>query len=444
MENNLKESKYDKISYLSSCYTKPSIALYTIITGNYDNQVQYENPTKILSFVHDAYFVSENEEQLRTAKSKGWIPLRVKKTSTPKEYQRSLKILQNFHPDLSILNKYDVIIYHDGNNTIDNKKSLIKCIEMLNDYDMVCFDHPHRTKCLNEIDELVLRRLTTSKKANITKNIYNKSNFLDDVGLTETRVLIRKNNKCIENFVHDWYMFMKENDIWRDQMFFDFCRWKNEIRCLKLPNSQFPFRCNALHMDPNGIRSINYYKKDEINQNIQLDINVINDIVHEIRENEKCKVLVFGLGYDSQLWYNECKNTIFIEHDEKWIHLNSSIPKENIVHYAYNGINVRNSLENFDNIMFLESFILPNQLVNKKFDIILIDGPPGYNLDTPGRLLPLYWSFKYFGIKRKTKIYVADIKRSLEQNTVKYYYEYLHNAQFELFNQRDGCVKIYY
>ena len=48
-----------------------------------------------------------------------------------------------------------------------------------------------------------------------------------------------------------------------------------------------------------------------------------------------------------------------------------------------------------------------------RWDIILIDGPAGYEPDKPGRSLPIYWAHKYSD--PHTHIFVDDYERPLER-----------------------------
>ena len=113
---------------------------------------------------------------------------------------------------------------------------------------------------------------------------------------------------------------------------------------------------------------------DTIDKRIQLDIKVINDIVHEVRNKPNLKMLVFGLGYDSKLWFKELgKNVYFVEHDKKYVNLNNTIPQKNIIEYGYRNINVYDSLKRVQNTSYIESYKMPTELAKVgPFDIILI------------------------------------------------------------------------
>ena len=73
------------------------------------------------------------------------------------------------------------------------------------------------------------------------------------------------------------------------------------------------------------------------------------------------------------------------------------------------------------------------------FDIILIDGPEGWNYNTPGRLIPCFWSTLLS--KPSTVIYVDDSSRPLENYCIN---KYFNNKTKDIFNNRGKCTKIIY
>lgn len=185
---------------------------------------------------------------------------------------------------------------------------------------------------------------------------------------------------------------------------------------------------------------MDYFNK-YYNKNIQIDKNVINDIL--INSQNK-KMLVFGLGYDTPLWYNATnKNTYFIEHNEEYIKLNSDINKNNIIFYPYNDISVKKSihlLNNNTSDSFLNKIDIPNELLElAPFDIIIVDGPTGFNDNCPGRMIPLYWTKKYLSNKN-TIIYVDDCNRLLEKKCINHFF--VNNKKY-YFKERNGCMKIF-
>jgi hypothetical protein len=174
-----------------------------------------------------------------------------------------------------------------------------------------------------------------------------------------------------------------------------------------------------------------------IHPNIQLSKDVIHDILGINCENKK--MLVFGLGYDSELWYNFAnQNVFFIEHNKEYINLNKNIPSKNIAFYSYSGISVKKSYHLTKEQ--IDAFKLPQSIIeNAPYDIILIDGPNGSDIRCPGRLLPIFWSKKYLS-KQGTIIYVDDVNRDLEKKCVNKYFA---NNKKTYFSDRLGTMKIY-
>jgi hypothetical protein len=172
------------------------------------------------------------------------------------------------------------------------------------------------------------------------------------------------------------------------------------------------------------------------NKNIQIDKNVIEDIFKNITPTTK--ILVFGLGYDSKMWYEgNNKNTFFVEDKNEYIELNKQdIPIDNIIKYNYK-TTCEISPKLSDNQ--IKSFTIPEKIKQlAPFDIIIIDGPEGYSRDRPGRLIPCYWSTLLS--KPESLIYVDDSSRILESYCVK---KFFNNKIKTIFPKRYGCTKIY-
>jgi hypothetical protein len=185
---------------------------------------------------------------------------------------------------------------------------------------------------------------------------------------------------------------------------------------------------------------MDYFNK-YYNKKIQLATYVINDVL-SICDGKK--MLVFGLGYDSPLWYNASnKNTYFIEHNEEYIKLNPDIDENNIIFYEYNDISVSKSIDLLKNNAendFLSRINIPDKLLElAPFDIIIVDGPTGYNDNCPGRMIPLYWSQKYLS-NENTIIYVDDCNRALEKECVNRFFIDKNKSYFK---ENGRCVKLF-
>ena len=172
------------------------------------------------------------------------------------------------------------------------------------------------------------------------------------------------------------------------------------------------------------------------NSNIQIHKHVIEDVFANINLNSK--MLVFGLGYDSKMWYEgNHKNTFFVENNDKYIQLNiNDIPIDNIIKYDYK-ITCSSSFTLTDDE--IKNFKIPEKIVNEApFDIIIIDGPEGFSQEKPGRLIPCYWSTMLS--KKGSVIYIDDANRKLEDFCIQKYFK---NFPKKEFIERDKCVKIY-
>lgn len=150
---------------------------------------------------------------------------------------------------------------------------------------------------------------------------------------------------------------------------------------------------------------------------ILLGKKIIDDIVDEMYNKNK-SVLIFGLGYDSNLYYhaNNGKNIWFVESNDEYINLCKEIDRKCVIKHDYNGITVKSSFNlTMDQI---EKYPVPYQLIkNAPYDIILIDAPVGSHDGAPGRLLPVFWTSEFLA-HTGSLVYIDDTDRPLEKYCV--------------------------
>ena len=206
---------------------RDNVCIYTINTGGYEGSEIYLNP----NLGYDCLYYTDNFVNVYNCIKKGIIPFYVDTSNKEaKLVQRTIKT--NVHQYLPAI--YDKSIYIDGNisikNTNDTKNNL-KYLLKLNK-DIICFSHPDRSSVLLECGEIIEQGL--EKRENINKVIknFNIHKFTDNVGLTETNVLIRNHKKLI-NFNNDWKLHIEMCR--RDQVSFDFLLYKHKINYLRLP-----------------------------------------------------------------------------------------------------------------------------------------------------------------------------------------------------------------
>jgi len=124
-----------------------------------------------------------------------------------------------------------------------------------------------------------------------------------------------------------------------------------------------------------------------------------------------CKLLVFGSGYDSALWHALNKNglTIFLESQARWkeIVLRDN-PHLNI--HLYEPVPI--TIDDYAKKPELLLTPPPEVMLLHKWDVILVDGPPGHSPDSPGRALTVKWASAVRS--HSTHVFVHDYDRPLE------------------------------
>lgn len=129
----------------------------------------------------------------------------------------------------------------------------------------------------------------------------------------------------------------------------------------------------------------------------------------------KCNLLVFGLGNDSPLWaaINKNGHTLFLENIPEWISKTKAVsPELNIAQVSYGDVTVARAKK--DPISIIERAQVPQLLLERKWDVIIVDGPMGYAPELPGRAIPICWTKKL--ASPATHIFIDDYDRDLESS----------------------------
>ncbi|MFI5205715.1 MAG: TIGR01627 domain-containing protein, partial [Candidatus Paceibacterales bacterium] len=142
----------------------------------------------------------------------------------------------------------------------------------------------------------------------------------------------------------------------------------------------------------------------------------------------QCKFLIFGMGNDSPLWASLNKNgrTVFLENDNDWfVKLKKIFPclEAYLVQYLTKMSDWK-VLMGQPEKLYMD---LPKGVKNEKWDVILVDGPPGYEgyreiygVEAPGRMSSIYMASKL--ISPKGDIFVHDCDREIESEYCDKYY----------------------
>lgn len=120
-------------------------------------------------------------------------------------------------------------------------------------------------------------------------------------------------------------------------------------------------------------------------------------LARELYSNRPCSLLSIGGGHDSELWF-ECaqKNVAYVESNPRYL----PILPANPVHYEF-----KSRVGQWLRVP------QPPPIINKKWDYVIVDGPPGFNRDTPGRQIPVAWAAR-LALKA---VFVHDYDRSWER-----------------------------
>jgi len=149
---------------------------------------------------------------------------------------------------------------------------------------------------------------------------------------------------------------------------------------------------------------------------IQLKVPELLRIVNAIRNYEDCRLLVFGMGYDSPFWsrINSHGSTLFLEDYEPWfdkISLKYPDLEAYLVSYPCNMTQWQEVIDQPDRLTIL----LPEKFENAKFDVILVDGPRGHRVteDQPGRMSSIFMASRLVG--PNGYVFVHDAEREVER-----------------------------
>jgi len=154
-------------------------------------------------------------------------------------------------------------------------------------------------------------------------------------------------------------------------------------------------------------------------------------ISEELSKVSPCNLLVFGLGEDSYLWdnINKSGSTIFLEDSKEWI---DTVNDGSLVieHIQYS-----TSVDKHKEIGFDEQKLrltLPESVLNKKYDFIIVDAPLGHQpprpFKGPGRMSSIFMASQL--LKNGGIVVVDDMGREVEKT---YAYHYFGEKNLKMF-----------
>lgn len=215
--NNYKKNE-NFLTYNENIVTQSKIAVYTCITGGYDNPLEpIYCPENI-----DFYIITDMEIN---PKSK-WKKIDINTIEEIINFDNTRKARYvKTHPH-SFFQDYEFSIWIDSNFRV--VADLSKFIKYIGDGVPFASNwHPDRNSIYTELEACILRKKDDSKILKKQVEFYKSLGMPDDFGLIETNMIVRKHNdeKCI-NLMESWW---EEIRTWskRDQLSLPFVIWQH-------------------------------------------------------------------------------------------------------------------------------------------------------------------------------------------------------------------------
>lgn len=259
--------------------------IYTCITGNYDTLIEPEKLSEGFDYV---CFTNNNDIE-----SKIWeirpIPQELEYLSNVKQ-QRCIKI--NPH---KYLPEYNLSIWVDANVSL--KKDVNKYIED-NCQDGCVFigKHPTRDCIYEEQKSVILMKKDTHKNTDEQINRYKKEGFPKHYGLVQSCIVIRRHNdEGCKRLMNCWWKELEKGSH-RDQLSFDYARWKNQdVKFKMLDKNIFGceyFRWNSSHKP---FKNKPTKKDDEVKkENVHIILNTPQIYEPPKEKDNKIKAVFIG------------------------------------------------------------------------------------------------------------------------------------------------------
>ena len=308
------------------------VCVFTCITGDYDNlqkldyvdkeydYICFTNNKNIVSDFWKIIYISEDLDNLTLA--------------------RKIKILGH-----EVLKKYDMTIWLDG--AVKLRKPLSTFISECNpdEYDMVCFNHSQRDCIYDEINACVYLYKENITNANKIYNFLEKEKYPKHNGLIESTVLVRKNNKEIDELMKLWFK-MITNYSRRDQLSFDYCLWKKPIKIQRLDLNVFDNK----YFVHEGHKTATFSKKYRVYFDDNKSITNLIEGVYTLEDNYyvakiklpiDCNKIEFIVSPYDYLLLNDIKTTMKYEY-------NCNIKFDSKIFYSNNSIFFKKKLKKGD------------------------------------------------------------------------------------------------
>jgi hypothetical protein len=129
-----------------------------------------------------------------------------------------------------------------------------------------------------------------------------------------------------------------------------------------------------------------------------------------------CRLLVFGVGHDTPVWQrlNLGGTTLFVESSIAFIaDAVRRTPGADVLQFDFGPHSTVFGSMGLT-LAEIDAVPLPGRLAERKWDVILVDGPAGYHMTDPGRAIPIRWASRL--MTRRTHVFVDDYNRPVERH----------------------------
>jgi FkbM family methyltransferase len=223
-----------------------SIAVFTALTRGYDD---------LLAPLHDAVgkeadFICFTDNPAREGSGLWRMAPTVRTFDDPVRTARYVKVNSHLH-----LPEYEYTVWLDANQRLV-APGLVDLIERhLPSADLALYRHSQRNSIREEAQTCIQAGLDDPEVVERQMARYRREGFPDDLGLAATCLILRRNSDRVRRFNEEWWAQI-EGGSRRDQLSFDYVRWKTGLPVTWIPGrwDYSPINYRVGHLDPQGSR----------------------------------------------------------------------------------------------------------------------------------------------------------------------------------------------
>jgi hypothetical protein len=148
------------------------------------------------------------------------------------------------HPHV-LLPEFDITVWVDG--SMELKVDLVKLTpEMLGSADIAMYGHPQRRGVYEEAMACIKYGKDDEDIIEQQMSRYREEQMPPKYGLVASGLVIRRNNESTRKLNELWWQEIERGSK-RDQLSFDYCRWKTGVELKVIPGSIYDGRLAVLH-----------------------------------------------------------------------------------------------------------------------------------------------------------------------------------------------------